>query len=444
MRSLELGTVVDIVKGKVVGINQSRNMVIKGVSVDSRTIKKGELFFALKGKRFDGHDFLDDAIRKSGLPAVVEKEVRSDDIIVVRDSLKALGDLASYYRGVVNSHVIGITGSAGKTTTKEFLGAIFSIVKHTLVSFKNYNNLIGVPLNIFRLEDEEVAVLEMATNEKGEIKRLTEILKPDLAIITGVGCSHLEAFKDKRGVFEEKKNIISGLYGPLFINGDDKLLSTIKYNNLVKVGLNRDNDYSFKILQESIDGSIFRRGKEEFYIYLPGIGAIRSAIASVAVSIHSGITYNIIQKGLASVKTIPHRLEIKRRNSITIIDDTYNSNPDSLLNSISVIEQLPGRKVAVLGPMLELGEESVELHRKSGECIRGKIDELIVIGEEASGFIEGFGGGLLVASKDEAYKKLKSILKKGDVILFKSSHFLHLETMVSLMEEDICSISYTP
>ncbi len=443
MRALEIKTVIEAIKGKAIGGNRLDKKVITGVSVDSRTIKKGELFFALKGENFDGHDFSDEAIEKSGLPIVSEKKARDENLILVRDSLEALGALACYYRETVNPLVIAITGSVGKTTTKEFLGPIFRSVEPTLVSFKNYNNRVGVPLNIFRLKDEKFAILELATNERGEIKKLTEIVKPDLALITGVGRSHLEAFKDRQGVLEEKKSIISGLKGPLFINGDDDLLSSIEYNELISVGFNKDNDYSFRILQESIDGSMFGVAKEEFYIHLPGMGALRSATIATAVAIHYGIPFHVIRMGLASVKPIPHRLEIKRKGSITIVDDTYNSNPDSLLNSVSVVEWMPGRKVAVLGPMLELGSKSFELHRESGERIRGKIDELIVIGEEANGFIEGFGNGILVRNKGEALKELKSILREGDIILFKSSHLLHLETMVSVLAEDVCSISYT-
>ncbi len=444
MRSLGLKTIIEVIKGRAFGINQVQRKIVNGISVDSRTINNGELFFALSGEKFDGHDFLGEAIEKSALPVVSEKKIRDDNLILVDNTYRALGDLAYYYRGIVDPFMIGITGSVGKTTTKEFLGAIFSLVKPTLVSFKNYNNRVGVPLNIFRLNDEKVAILELATNQKGEIKKLTEIVIPNIALITGIGNSHLEAFKNKQGVLEEKKDIISKLSGALFVNGDDDLLSTIKFDKLIRVGFNKSNDYSFKVLQESIDGSVFSIDRDEFFIRLPGMGAIKSAILATSVAMHYGIAKDAIRKGLASVAPIPHRLEIKRRGSITVVDDSYNSNPDSLLNSISVVKQLSGRKVAVLGPMLELGSKSHKLHRDSGMRIRGKIDRLIAIGEQAKGFMEGFGEGILVKDKDEAFKKLKSILRDGDVILFKSSHLLHLETMVSLFEEDICSISYTP
>lgn len=444
MRSLGLKTIIEVINGRAFGINQVQRKIVNGISVDSRTINNGELFFALSGEKFDGHDFLGEAIEKSALPVVSEKKIRDDNLILVDNTYRALGNLAYYYRGIVDPFMIGITGSVGKTTTKEFLGAIFSFVEPTLVSFKNYNNRVGVPLNIFRLNDEKVAILELATNQKGEIKTLTEIVIPNIALITGIGNSHLEAFKNKQGVLEEKKDIISKLSGALFVNGDDDLLSTIKFDKLIRVGFNKSNDYSFKVLQESIDGSVFSIDRDEFYIRLPGMGAIKSAILATSVAKHYGITKDAIRKGLDSVAPIPHRLEIKRRGSITIVDDSYNSNPDSLLNSISVVKRLSGRKVAVLGPMLELGSKSHKLHRDSGMRIRGKIDRLIAIGEQAKGFMEGFGEGILVKDKDEAFKKLKSILRDGDVILFKSSHLLHLETMVSLFEEDICSISYTP
>lgn len=443
MKQLELKKVVEVIKGKVIGVNKIKDKVVNDISVDSRTISKGDLFFALLGDNFDGHDFIDKAIKKSDLPAVADRKVRDDNLILVNNTLVALGDLAGYYRDFIDPFVIAITGSVGKTTTKEFLGSIFSRSEPTLVSFKNYNNRVGVPLNIFRLNNEKVAIFELATNQKGEIKILTKIVKPDIAIITGIGNSHLEAFKDKKGVFKEKKNITTGLSGHLFINGDDKLLSTIKYRKLIKIGLNKSNDYSFKILQESTNGSLFCLNECDFIIRLPGMGALRSAILATSVAMHCGISEDLIQKGLVSVNQVPHRLEIKRKKNITIVDDTYNSNPDSLSNAVSVIEKIFGRKIAVLGPMLELGSKSQKLHHESGIKLRGKIDKLIVIGKKAKGFIYGFGDGVMVKDKDEALEKLKSLIKDGDVILFKSSHLIHLETLVSKFEESICSISYT-
>ncbi|MCK4422285.1 UDP-N-acetylmuramoyl-tripeptide--D-alanyl-D-alanine ligase [candidate division WOR-3 bacterium] len=443
MRTINLKEILNIIDGDSIGISNPDRKNPVGVSVDSRKIKEGELFFALKGERFDGHDFVSEAIKKSCLPAVVERKTQGDNLILVEHSLKALGDLALYYRNIVSPFVIGITGSVGKTTVKEFLGSIFFQVQPTLKSFMNYNNLIGVPLNIFRLENEKVAILELASNEKGEIKRLSEIVMPDWGLITSIGRSHLEAFKDLKGVLEEKKGIMAGLKGPLFINGDDKLLSTIKYDDLIRVGFKKDNDYSFKQVQSSIDGSIFQIKQKEFYIQLPSMGALRSAIFATAIALRYGISDEVIQKGLISVKPIPHRLGIKRQEGITIIDDTYNSNPDSLLNSLSVMSIMHGRKVAVLGGMLELGDNSQKLHRDCGKELQNIIDELIVIGEEARGFLDGFGGGLWVKDKDDAYEELKNIIKDGDIILFKSSHFLHLETLVLRLEEGICSISCT-
>jgi UDP-N-acetylmuramoyl-tripeptide--D-alanyl-D-alanine ligase len=443
LRQLELKKIVEVIKGKVIGVNKIKDNVVNNISVDSRTISKGDLFFALLGDNFDGHDFIDEAIKKSALPAVADRKIRDDNLILVRDTLVALGDLAGYYRDFMDPFVIAITGSVGKTTTKEFLGSIFSQSEPTLTSFKNYNNRVGVPLNIFRLNNEKVAIFELATNQKGEIKILTEIVKPDIAIITGIGDSHLEAFKDRKGVFEEKMDIAKKLSGHLFINGDDKLLSTVKYGKLIKVGFNKSDDYSFKILQESTNGSLFCLNECDFFIRLPGMGALQSAILATSVALHYGIPEDLIQKGLTSVNPVHHRLEIKRKGNITIVDDTYNSNPDSLSNSVSVIEKISGRKIAVLGPMLELGSKSQKLHHESGIKLRGKIDKLIVIGKKASGFIDGFGDGVMVKDKDEALEKLKSITKGGDVILFKSSHLIHLETLVSKFEESICSISYT-
>lgn len=443
MKEIGLDKAVEVLNGKYLGSKSLSNISLSGISVDSRTIKRGELFFALRGENFDGHNFVSEAIRKSGIPAVVSKKVKNKDIILTRDTLGGLGDLASYYKKTADIFVVAVTGSHGKTTTKEFLGSIFGKSYSTLVSFKNYNNLIGVPLNIFRLENEKIAVLELGTNKFGEIRRLSEIVNPDIGVITGIGSAHLQAFKDKKGVLREKFDIVVGLKGPLFVNGDDPLLRNIKGGEVIKVGFLEENDFAFRILQESIDGTIFATKGMSFWIKLPTLGMLRCAILAVSVALYYGIPPDKIQEGLKAIKAAPHRMEIKRTEKFNIIDDAYNSNPDSLLNAVSFLSLMPGRKVVVLGPMLELGEKSYSIHKETGEKLKYKINELIGIGAETEGFIKGFGGGYLVANKEEALKKLREILNKGDTILFKSSRALKLETLIEQLQEEDCFIYST-
>ena len=443
MKEIELEKAVEVLKGKYLGDKSLKGMSLSGVSVDSRTIGEGELFFALKGENFDGYDFAEEAAGKSGFPAVADRKIGKSGTIVVEDVLKGLGDLSSYYKNTMDVFTVAVTGSYGKTTTKDFIGSIFSGKYSTLVSFKNYNNLIGVPLNLFRLENEEVAVLEFGTNQFGEIKRLSKIVEPDIALITGIGSAHLRAFKNKNGVLKEKSDITVGLKGPLFINGDDPLLRNIKGKKIIKVGFSKDNDFSFSILQESIDGTIFSTSNYSFWIKLPTAGMLRCAMFAVSVALHYGISPRDIQQGLIKVENVPHRMEIKRTEMFNIIDDTYNSNPDSLLNAVSFLSLMPGRKIVVLGPMLELGEKSHSIHRETGKKLRFRINELIAIGSEARGFVEGFGGGYSVPGKEEALEKLQGILRRGDTILFKSSRALKLETLIKQLQEEDCYICST-
>ena len=310
----------------------------------------------------------------------------------------------------------------------------------TLVSYKNYNNLIGVPLNLFRLEDEKIAILEFGANQFGEIKRLSEIVEPDIGVITGIGETHLLAFKDKKGVLKEKSDIVAGLKGPLFVNGDDPLLRDIKKGKIIKVGFLEDNDFTFKILQESIDGTIFSTSDIDLWIRLPTLGMLRCAMFAVAVALYYGISREDIQEGLKRVEKTSHRMEIKRTRMFNIVDDTYNSNPDSLLNAVSFLSLMPGRKIVVLGPMLELGENSFSIHKETGKKLKYRVHELIAIGEEARGFVEGYGGGYLIPNKEQALKKLHEIIKKGDTILFKSSRALKLETLIEQLQEEDCFI----
>jgi UDP-N-acetylmuramoyl-tripeptide--D-alanyl-D-alanine ligase len=438
MRKTELEKVVDVLDGKYIGDKGVKNRTLSGVSVDSRTIKENELFFALEGKIFNGYDFAEEAIKKSNLPAVVKNEIKNKETILVKDPLASLGDLASYYKKEMNVFVVAVTGSYGKTTTKDFLGSIFSGVYSTLVSFKNYNNLIGVPLNLFKLANEEIAVLEFGTNQIGEIKRLSEMVEPDIAVITGIGPAHLETFRDKEGVLREKISITARLKGPLFVNGDDPLLSNIDGSKVVKVGFSEGNDIVFKILHESMDGTIFSVKDMDFWINLPSLGMLRCAMLAVSVALYYEISKKDIQEGLKTAEKSSHRMEIKRIGNFNIVDDTYNSNPDSLLNAVSFLSHMPGRKIAVLGPMLELGANSFSIHRDIGERLRFKINELIAISEEAKGFIKGFGGGHFAFNKEEALKILHEILDKGDTILFKSSRALKLETLVELIKEENC------
>jgi UDP-N-acetylmuramoyl-tripeptide--D-alanyl-D-alanine ligase len=438
MREMELKTAVSVLGGEYIGDKGLESRTLSGVSVDSRTIKENELFFALEGKNFNGYDFAAEAIERSNLPAVAKKEIKGRETILVKDPLTGLGDLASYYKKATNVFAIGVTGSYGKTTTKDFLGSIFGKAYSTLVSFKNYNNLIGVPLNLFRLENEEIAILELGTNQIGEIKRLSEIVEPDIAVITGIGLAHLETFKDKEGVLREKEDIKTGLKGPLFVNGDDPLLRNIEGSKVVKLGFSEGNDIVFKILHESIDGTIFSAKGMDFWINLPSFGMLRCAMLAVSVALYYGISKKDIQEGLKVVEKASHRMEIKRIGNFNIVDDTYNSNPDSLLNAVSFLSHMPGRKIAVLGPMLELGANSYSIHREIGEKLRFKINELIAISEEAQGFVDGYGGGHSASNKEEALEILHEILDKGDTILFKSSRALKLETLVELIKEENC------
>ncbi len=442
MKEIELERAVEVLSGEYFGRKSLKGRTLSGVSVDSRTIQKKELFFSIKGENFDGYDFAEEAIKKSDLPAVANRKVEEGETILVEDVLEGLGDLASYYKKKADVFTIAVTGSYGKTTAKDFLGSIFSRKYSTLISFKNYNNLIGVPLNLFGLEDEKIAVLEFGTNRFGEIKRLSEMVEPDIGLITGIGSAHLQAFGDKSGVLKEKSDIVVGLKGPLFVNGDDPLLRNIS-EKIIKVGFSEDNDFTFKILQESTDGTIFSTSNSSFWIKLPTVGMLRCAMFAVSIALYYGISPRDIQEGLMRVENVPHRMQIKRTEMFNIVDDTYNSNPDSLLNAVSFLSFMPGRKIVVLGPMLELGENSLSIHREMGKNLKHKVNELIAIGKGARGFVDGFGGGYFVSGKEEALEKLHEILRKGDTILFKSSRALKLETLIKKLQEEDCYIYST-
>lgn len=439
MMDLTVGEIIKVLDCKAGDFDLSGNELVQGISIDSRTIGEKEIFFALKGENFDGHDFVEDAVCKSGYPAVVEKEIPEENIILVEDVLESLGILASYYRKKIDPLTVAITGSYGKSTTKEILGAILKREKSTLVSYRNYNNLIGVPLNIFNLQDEEIMILELATNRKGEINKLSEICSPDIGLITGIGDVHLKAFGDKMGVLKEKMGITGGLSGPLFVNGDDELLKELEYDKVFEVGSAPESRYRCRILQESIDGSIISVNGREFWTRTHSSGMTSCAFFAVALAMHLGLNPDKIQRGLQDFTPMKHRMDVRRIGKNTLIDDTYNSNPVSVLNAISYLSLFPGRKIAVLGPMLELGKKSKELHRSTGEKICGSVDILMCTGKEAKPFLRGCNRAIFAEDKEEAFIKLKDIIREGDTILFKSSRRLKLETLVEKVEEECCT-----
>jgi len=438
---LNVSEIVESIKGRPFGIDF--DVEVKGISTDTRTMLPGEVFFALKGEHHDGHDFVKEAIAKGAVFCVVERKITGENEVLVEDTLKSLGDLAHYYRRKKDPRVIGITGTVGKTTTKEFTYNIMKKSFKTLKTEKNYNNLIGLPLTILSMEDEDHLVVELGSNRKGEIRRLSEISNPDIGVITEVTPVHTEFLENVEGVFKEKASICGYVNETMVVNGDNAYLTRIEFPHVVKVGMAIDNDHVVEILEEGVDGSVFRIDGTEFRINVPGRGAVIDAAISVVVGFIEGVPPLKIKEALEETIDVHHRMELVDACGVTIIDDSYNASPASMRNAIDYLSLKEGLRVAVLGEMLELGKLSAQLHLETGKYLKGKVDHLLAIGREALYYLAGYGGGFYAEEIDEAVRVLLQWIKPGSWILVKGSRKNNLDLLVKKLKEKLCSTTFT-
>lgn len=445
----------NICKGKA-------NTLFCGISTDSRRISKGQLFWALKGERFDGHDFVIDAINSGALGIVVEdsylerilERLNSKDIVVisVRDTLKGLGDLAKWWRSRYDVKVIAVTGSTGKTSTKEMIYSILSINKKVLKNPGNYNNLIGLPLTLLNLDSSyDIAVLEMGMNMPGEIGRLTEIANPDIGIITNIGPVHLEGVGDIHGVARAKAELVERISpkGTVFINGDNSLLLNVISSFRRKIIRFGQEPHNHVVLENislyGLLGSSFRISWEgekiDIRLNLPGISNIMNATVAAAVCLYLGESKENIKNALASYRGIKGRFEIIHlMDGIILIDDTYNSNPLSLRASLDSLKRIKGEREVIigLGDMLELGTYSEHAHREAGKMVANlKPKFFVAIGSFAKDMIDGaIEAGMdrsrlfISSDHEEMAYELEKRVHKDIMIFLKASRRIALEKVV--------------
>lgn len=442
MPILNIEDIIKATNGKV--IQREADSFI-GISIDSRTIKQGELFIALKGARFDGHDFIKEALsRGSGalISSNLEKAIEGKTIIYVHDTLKALQDIAHFIRVRKDIPVIAITGSNGKTTTKELIYTILSNKYRVLKNRGNLNNHIGLPLSLAELkEEDEIAVLEMGASRPGDIKELCEIAKPKYGVLTNIGKAHLEGFKDLKTVRKTKLELLE-FVDVAVINADDAFLlegileSGFK-GKLVKYGIETDSEVSAKDIRLLKNGSIFtlRIEKEAIEINpkISGLFNIYNILAAVSISHILNIDLQSIKSAVESFGGVPMRLENREINGIKFICDLYNANPTSMECAVRELTRVAnGRKIAVLGDMLELGSYTEEAHRELGRLLSElPVDILIAVGPYMSFAASEFEKTVYrLTNADEAAKVLKEICKKGDTVLIKGSRGMNMERVI--------------
>lgn len=430
---------------------------VHGVSIDSRTIKPGELFIAIRGNRFDGHNFIEEAINKKAAGAVVSKPIpqlptsnlKLPTFIGVPDTIKALGQIARYHRRKINIPIIAITGSNGKTTTKEILASVLQKRYNVLKSSGTQNNHIGVPLTLLGLDSQhEVCVLEMGTSHIGEVKALSYIAQPNIGIITNIGPSHLEFLGDIEGVFKAKLELLENFDSDstAVLNADDERLSRIKAEagagnakyKIIGFGFNESCEFSASGLSYK-DGRLrfTLNGRDSIELKTPAETNVYNALAAIATSSIFKLNLEIIKDTLSSFAFPSMRMEIKQIRGLRIIDDSYNSNPQSLCAAVRTLsrQDSSGKKILVAGDMLELGERAKEFHYDIGKLVaKSKIDLLISVGELSKNICQGaFDGGmekgalLSCNSNQEAIDHLLGFARPGDAVLIKGSRAMKME-----------------
>lgn len=435
--------------GKLYGADAN----ISAVVIDSREAKTGALYVAIKGDRFDGHDFCTAAVQNGAAAVVCERTPDTDaPYILVSSTRQALLDIAKAYReSLSNVKVVGLTGSVGKTTTKEMTYAVLQQKYHALKTEGNLNNEIGMPKTLFRLtEDTETAVIEMGMSNFGEIERMAKACQPDVGIITNIGVSHIEFLGSRDGILQAKTEILKGMQpgSVLILNGDDDKLCAYRnpdYRLLYFAIENKNADVRASDIIEQNGETVFTvyfYGKTQICT-IPAVGKhnVYDALAAFCVGLILSVEPNDIAKGLQNYVPAGMRQRIRKVGNITVIEDCYNASPDSQKAALNVLSSLPAkRKIAVLGDMLELGGYTETAHRMVGEYAVQKQADLLFCYGEASRFIADAAKQAVptqhFTDKSALYDALLNTLQPGDAVLFKASRGMALEEVIKKLYEE--------
>ena len=443
MEPIKLSEIVAAVNSTCLDMS---DVEINEISTDSRSIPKASLFVALKGERFDGNKFVDEAFAKGASACVAEKDSpfvdkNTKNLILVENTEKALLDIAHYYRNKLSPKLVGVTGSVGKTTTKEMIYAVLSERFNTHKTQGNLNNQIGLPKTLLQLDKSvEMAVIEMGMSDLGEIHELSMCAVPDISVITTIGVSHLENLGTRENILKAKLEITDGMKAssPLVINTDNDMLSTVKLDRpVITYGIEKKADVMATDIESDGENTSFSINGVRVMIPCIGIHNVYNALAAFAIAKHFGMTDEEIVRGLKNYAPSGMRQRITRVGDTTVVEDCYNASPDSVTAALKALASMSvnGRKIAVLGDMLELGTVSKQGHFDAGKlCAELNIDELVCFGDEAKEYERGcrlYGGkATWFEDRDELAKYLVQTAKQGDILWFKASRGMKFEELI--------------
>ncbi len=458
MEARPLKFVADSCDGRL--LRGSAETQVQRVCTDSRQARAGDLFFALTGDRFDGHDFVQDAV-KAGASAVVVAQDKAPShlkdcaIVVVKDTRRALGGFAAEYRKAFQTPILAVGGSNGKTTTKELLASVIKQKLPVVWSEASFNNDIGVPLTLLKLDKtHQAAVVEVGTNHPGELAPLVRMVQPNRAVITNIGREHLEFFGDVAGVAQEEGWLAELLPadGKLLVNGDDEWSHRLVQRtcaSVSRVGFSKGNDWRARDLKVNKEGTTFSvEGPRadfigEYRIGLLGRHQVRNALFAIAAGQEMALSPEEVRRGLAECKPSRMRMQCCELNGVRVIDDSYNANTDSMIAALQTLSEWPGkgRRVAVLGDMAEQGVHSQAAHEQVGRCVAELgIGQLFAVGQMAPALARGAREAGLnrifeFTDVEAAAAAVRSFVKNGDMVLVKASRVMRLERVVDLLRE---------
>ena len=455
MTPLPAGTVASMCGGSL--IQGCPSDLIPGVSKDTRTLKQGEMYVALSGENFEGHDFIPQAT-EGGASAVLVSQLTKDTegfsgaVIHVKDTLAALQELARNYRNAMEDiRVIGITGSNGKTSTKDFVASVLAQKYKVNATEGNLNNHIGLPMTVLNTEaDDTAGVWEMGMSHPGEIELLAGIGRPEIGIITNTGVAHLEFMKSREAIAQEKGMLAESLSasGCLFLSEADEYTESIRNRTkaqVMTVGISC-GDWRAENLNETVSGTRFEVARDgevvgELEIAVPGQHMVVNALFAAALGHHLGVDWDSITEGLKESRLSGGRLQRRSINGIEILDDSYNANPDSMRAALQTLADVPceGKRVAALGVMAELGEEAEQEHRALGGVVKGAgVDVLVTVGDLAALAAESVGSGVEAKSFEDCEQAgsfLKERLESGDLLLVKGSRSAGMEKVIERLND---------